>query len=212
MIQIALPRLNGLVPSIESTFHKLVEEQGELSETILDWTELQGTAEARAALHRVAGELLDVAQTCISLTFVLQDLAPELHLEDLMEEHLQKLRKKGYYQGGEEEAFITVTDDGYRLLSLPRLTIPGVSLDSTVLNISMAVGRFAQWIGKFSGANGEKDVKSREEIYRGCGLNLLHIAQCCFTMLYILQQTFLMDTDRLVKEHVDKLKVRGYVK
>ncbi len=212
MIQIALPRLNGLVPTIESTFHKLVEEQGELSEAILDWIEKQGTVEAREALHKVAGELLDVAQTCISLTFVLEEMAPEIHLEDLMDEHLIKLRNKGYLQEEADRINFDVTEQGYRLMSLPRLRIPGVTLDNTVLNISVAIGRFAQWIGKFSGASGEQDIRSQYEIWKGCGLNLLHIAQCCFTMLYILQQTYLMDTDRLVHEHIAKLRKRGYVK
>ncbi|MBO8171465.1 MAG: nucleotide pyrophosphohydrolase [Bacillaceae bacterium] len=212
MIQIALPRLNGLVPTIESTFHKLVEEQGELSDAILYWSEQQGTPQAREALHQVAGELLDVAQTCISLTFVLEEMAPEVRLHDLMDDHLQKLRRKGYLQEDTGEIYFKVTEEGFRLMSLPRLTIPGVTLDNTVLEISVGVGRFAQWIGKFSGASGETRVKTQEEIWKGCGLNLLHIAQCCFTMLYILQQTFLMDTDLLVQEHIEKLKKRGYVK
>jgi len=213
VIQIALPRLNGLVPSVESTFRKLVEEQGELSEAILIWREQQGTPYARKALHEVAAELIDVAQTCISLTFVLES-AVALDLQDLLDDHLEKLRRKNYLNEEirREQVIFHVTEDGYRVMSLPRLVIPGVTLDSTVLNISMAVGRFAQWIGKFSGASGEKVENSQHEIDLGCGLNLLHIAQCCFTMLYILQETYLMDTDQLVADHLLKLKQRGYIK
>jgi hypothetical protein len=210
MIQIALPRLNRLVPSIESTFHKLVEEHGELSETIIDWSILQGSEKAREALHLVAGELLDVAQTCISLAFVLEDIEPNVNLSDLLSQHLSKLTRKGYLHHEEKVEFKT-TEEGYRLMSLPRLSIPNVSLESTVLNISVALGRFAQFIGKFNGASGEARTKTPEEMTTGCGLNILHIAQCCFTMLYILEHTFLMDIQKLVKEHVAKLKVRGYI-
>lgn len=212
MIEIVLPRLNCLIPSMDSTFRKLVEEQGELSEAILLWMKEQGTQEARKALQGVAKELLDVAQTCISMTFVLEDEVPYVKLEELMGDHVAKLIRKGYIGQELGEVYVKKTEDGHRAISLPRLTIPGVTLDNTVLNISVGIGRFAQWIGKFSGASGEQKVYTDEQILRGCGLNLLHIAQCCFTMLYILENTFLMDIDQLVKEHVHKLKVRGYVK
>lgn len=212
MMEIVLPRLNCLVPSLEFTFQKLVEEQGELSEAILHWMEKQGTPEARQALHMVAKELLDVAQTCISMTFVLEDHEPYVKLEELMDKHLEKIIRKGYMGREAGEFYIKKTVDGHRAISLPRLIIPGVTLDNTVLNISVGTGRFAQWIGKFSGASGEHSVYTKEEIIRGCSLNLLHIAQCCFTMLYILEETFLMDIDQLVQEHIHKLKVRGYVK
>jgi hypothetical protein len=48
-------------------------------------------------------------------------------------------------------------------------------------------------------------------VWEGCSLSLLHIAQCCFTMLYILEQTFLIDVSQLMEEHVQKLKLKGYV-
>ncbi|MEZ2658830.1 hypothetical protein ACBP89_12170 [Aneurinibacillus aneurinilyticus] len=210
-MEIVLPRLNRLVPSLESTFHKLVEEQGELSEAILGWIDEQGTPRAREALENVAGELLDVAQTCISMTFVLEDLAPDVRLEEMIDDHLAKLLRKGYLHSVAGDIYITVNKDGFRELSLPRLVIPGVTMDSTVLNISVAIGRFAQWIGKFLGASGEVRRYTDEQILKGCGLNLLHIAQCCFTMLYILEETFLMDIDVLMRMHIDKLKRRGYV-
>lgn len=210
-MEIVLPRLSRLVPSLESTFHKLVEEQGELSEAILGWIDEQGTPRAREALENVAGELLDVAQTCISMTFVLEDLAPDVRLEEMIDDHLAKLLRKGYLQSVAGDIYINVNKDGFREMSLPRLVIPGVTMDSTVLNISVAIGRFAQWIGKFRGASGEARVYTDEQILKGCGLNLLHIAQCCFTMLYILEETFLMDINALMRMHVDKLKRRGYV-
>ncbi|GEN33298.1 MULTISPECIES: MazG-like family protein [Aneurinibacillus] len=210
-MEIVLPRLNRLVPSLESTFHKLVEEQGELSEAILSWMEEQGTPRAREALLNVARELLDVAQTCISMTFVLEELAPDVRLEQMIDDHLDKLLRKGYLQSISGDVYSKVNEEGFREMSLPRLVIPGVTLDSTVLNISVAIGRFAQWIGKFRGASGEARIYTDEQVLRGCGLNLLHIAQCCFTMLYILEDTFLMDIDALMRAHIEKLKQRGYV-
>lgn len=210
-MEIVLPRLNRLVPSLESTFHKLVEEQGELSEAILSWMEEQGTPRAREALLNVARELLDVAQTCISMTFVLEELAPDVRLEQMIDDHLDKLLRKGYLQSISGDVYSKVNEEGFREMSLPRLVIPGVTLDSTVLNISVAIGRFAQWIGKFRGASGEARIYTDEQVLKGCGLNLLHIAQCCFTMLYILEDTFLMDIDALMRAHIEKLKQRGYV-
>jgi hypothetical protein len=129
-----------------------------------------------------------------------------------MDDHLGKIIRKGYMNQEAGEFYVKKTVDGHRAISLPRLIISGVTLDNTVLNISVGVGRFAQWIGKFSGASGEETVHSTDQIIRGCGLNLLYIAQCCFTMLYILEDTFLMDIHQLVKAHIQKLKVRGYVK
>ena len=133
------------------------------------------------------------------MTFVLEDEEPHLKLEKLMDEHLAKLDRKGYIAQETGEVFVRKTLEGIERLVFPRLTIPGVTLDNTVLNISVGLGRFAQWIGKFSGASGESRIYTNDEVIRGCGLNLLHIAQCCFTMLYILAETFLMDIDLLVK-------------
>ncbi len=95
---IALPRLNGLYPTLESTALKLMEETGELGKAIGYYHENQlrsGTADDSEQLRRVTRELLDVAQTAITMMFVLE----EQHGVDLNESlslHLEKLIEKGY--------------------------------------------------------------------------------------------------------------------
>ncbi|MBT9259111.1 MAG: MazG-like family protein [Clostridiales bacterium] len=101
---LALPRLNGLKPTLESTALKLMEEAGELAEAIGKLRSLSG--EPRPAepefYRQAARELLDVAQTAITMMFVLE----EQHQVDvglLLREHLEKLRRKGYLDWGGDE-------------------------------------------------------------------------------------------------------------
>jgi NTP pyrophosphatase (non-canonical NTP hydrolase) len=95
---IALPRLNGLYPTLESTALKLMEETGELSKAIGRYHESHRRDSGdndREQLKRVTRELLDVAQTAITMMFVLE----EQHGVDLNESlslHLEKLIEKGY--------------------------------------------------------------------------------------------------------------------
>lgn len=95
---ITLPRLNNLKPTLESTTLKLMEEAGELAQAI---GKFRGMSGERTILNEgqvvdyVLRELLDVAQTAVSLLFVLE----EEHGADVgaaLECHIQKLIKKGY--------------------------------------------------------------------------------------------------------------------
>jgi NTP pyrophosphatase (non-canonical NTP hydrolase) len=95
---IALPRLNGLYPTLESTALKLMEEAGELSKAIGRYQGVHSRDEAGKGhedMQRITRELLDVAQTAITMMFVLE----EQHGVDLNESlslHLEKLIEKGY--------------------------------------------------------------------------------------------------------------------
>ncbi len=95
---IALPRLNNLRPTLESTALKLMEEAGELSEAIGKFRALSGE---RAALEErdvawiVCRELLDVAQTAITMLFVLEEQY-RVDVEAALRAHVQKLLDKGY--------------------------------------------------------------------------------------------------------------------
>lgn len=95
---IALPRLNSLTPSLESTALKLMEEAGELAQAIGKYRGLSG----EKAVHpddevatRLAEELLDVAQTAVSMMYVLEEDF-NIDLGDALERHIQKLMDKGY--------------------------------------------------------------------------------------------------------------------
>ena len=95
---IALPRLNGLYPTLESTALKLMEEAGELSKAIGRYQGMHGEetgAHDHEGLKRVTRELLDVAQTAITMMFVLEE-QHDVDLNESLSLHLEKLIEKGY--------------------------------------------------------------------------------------------------------------------
>jgi len=96
---IALPRLNRLEPSLESTALKLMEEAGELAQVIGKYRGLSGenvqNYNEEEVMYMISKELLDVAQTAVSMMYVLE----EQHNVDIgkaLGEHIQKLMDKGY--------------------------------------------------------------------------------------------------------------------
>lgn len=95
---VTLPRLNRLSPSLESTALKIMEESGELAQAIGKFRGLSGErlqVEEAEAMQMVAQELVDVAQTAVTMMFVLEEQYG-INLEEILEEHVHKLRKKGY--------------------------------------------------------------------------------------------------------------------
>lgn len=95
---IALPRLNNLRPTLESTALKLMEEAGELSEAIGKFRALSGertALEERDVAWIVCRELLDVAQTAVTMLFVLEEQY-QVDVEAALRAHVQKLMDKGY--------------------------------------------------------------------------------------------------------------------
>jgi len=95
---VTLPRLNRLSPSLESTALKIMEESGELAQAIGKFRGLSGErlrVEEAEAMQMVAQELVDVAQTAVTMMFVLEEQYG-IHLDEILEEHVNKLRKKGY--------------------------------------------------------------------------------------------------------------------
>lgn len=95
---ISLPRLNNLNPTLESTALKLMEEAGELAQAIGKFRGLSGESvsyDEKEVVEMIIDELFDVAQTAVSMMFVLE----EVHHADLnlaLEKHLSKLKTKGY--------------------------------------------------------------------------------------------------------------------
>lgn len=96
---IALPQLNNLRPTVESTAIKLMEETGELAAAIARFKGYGGIQIATSDRRELAGdcarELLDVAQTAITMMFVLQEQYG-IDVENVVSEHVQKLIDKGY--------------------------------------------------------------------------------------------------------------------
>ncbi|AFV02439.1 hypothetical protein UNSWDHB_339 [Dehalobacter sp. UNSWDHB] len=98
MKTITLPRLNRLNPSLESTALKIMEESGELAQAIGKFRGLNGEAlrvEEAEAMQMVAKELMDVAQTAVTMMFVLEEHYG-IDLNEVLTSHLSKLKNKGY--------------------------------------------------------------------------------------------------------------------
>ncbi|MGI5911346.1 MAG: MazG-like family protein [Syntrophomonadaceae bacterium] len=95
---LSLPQLNQLNPTLESTALKLMEEAGELAQAIGKYRGLSGEKiqmdEATVA-EEIARELLDVAQTAVTMMFVMEDKF-SLNIDQLLKDHYQKLINKGY--------------------------------------------------------------------------------------------------------------------
>ncbi|GFN22978.1 MAG: MazG-like family protein [Thermoanaerobacteraceae bacterium] len=95
---IALPRLNKLTPTVESTALKLMEEAGELAQAIGKFRGMSGEqiqVEEEEVMRAITRELLDVAQTAVSLMFVLEEHYG-VDIQQALKEHVDKLRRKGY--------------------------------------------------------------------------------------------------------------------
>lgn len=204
-----------------------MEEAGELARAVLKFlpyeglgpAELTDGTDAAVLLSDVSGELLDVAQTCVTMIFVMEDSCG-IHVADLIDSHLQKLDSKGYrYDRNHIYRVVTRTEadcrygagqGSYKLIHLPRLQLEGVTLLTTVCKIQEELGELTQFWGKGSGASGEAEGLPRAATYRDCALELLDIAQCCFTMMYILVERYGLDMTELAAAHVSKLRRKGY--
>lgn len=218
---IYLPKLNNLTPTLESTLLKAMEEAGELARAVLKfmpWEQLSPEELARQPaglrlLEDVKEELLDVAQTCVTMIFVMEDYFA-LNADSLIGEHLAKLADKGYAYDERQSYRITTLQQpsggNYKYISLPHLQLAEVTLLTTVCKIQEELGELTQFLGKYAGASGEQARLDTSEVNRGAALELLDVAQCCFTMMYILAERHAVHIPELVERHVNKLRRKGY--
>jgi NTP pyrophosphatase (non-canonical NTP hydrolase) len=217
--EIKLPRLNNLSPTVESTFFKIIEEAGELARCVLAFLpyedlapgELLSHRQAQVILGEVCSELLDVAQTCVTMIFVLEENY-QVDMAALIKSHLGKLGEKGYVFDGAITYFISSEAD-FKYLHLPRLHLKGVTLLKTACKLQEEIGEAGQYWGKGRGKSGEAsliEVPGEADLIHSYSLELLDIAQCCFTMMYILQDKYGIDYGVLVERHLDKLRRKGY--
>ncbi|MGI6142704.1 MAG: MazG-like family protein [bacterium] len=98
--EISLPRLDRLHPTLESTVLKLLEEAGELAQAVGKFRGLNGESVSMSpneVLQLITRELLDVAQTTVSMMFVLEE-EYDIDLTAAIEQHIQKLVAKGYLE------------------------------------------------------------------------------------------------------------------
>ncbi len=95
---LSLPRLNQLNPTLESTALKLMEEAGELAQVIGKYRGMSGEKveiDEGLVVKQIARELLDVAQTAVTMMFVMEEQF-DIDIEDLLRDHWMKLERKGY--------------------------------------------------------------------------------------------------------------------
>lgn len=95
---LTLPKLNNLTPSLISTTLKLMEESGELAEAIGKFNNMSGESnnlDSNEIVNRIANELLDVAQTAITMMFVLEE-QHGVNIQERIDNHCKKLIQRGY--------------------------------------------------------------------------------------------------------------------
>jgi NTP pyrophosphatase (non-canonical NTP hydrolase) len=95
---ITLPRLDGLSPTMESTTLKLMEEAGELAQAIGKFRGMNGEPDCpkeSQVMEAILQELLDVAQTAVTMMFVLEEQY-NLNIDEAVTKHIEKLIGKGY--------------------------------------------------------------------------------------------------------------------
>lgn len=97
-----------------------------------------------------------------------------------------------------------------KTVTLPRLNRLSPSLESTALKIMEESGELAQAIGKFRGLSGERQRVEDEEAMQMVAQELVDVAQTAVTMMFVLEEQYGINLDKILEEHVNKLRKKGY--
>ncbi|MCQ1530902.1 MazG-like family protein [Lutispora saccharofermentans] len=100
----------------------------------------------------------------------------------------------------------------YRNVSLPRLNNLKPSIESTALKLMEEAGELAQLIGKYRGLNGEECRMEESVVIDRIAEELLDVAQVAVSMMYVLEENYNIDLDEKLKQHIEKLMGKGYIK
>jgi len=101
---ISLPCLDALNPTLESTALKLMEETGELAQAIGKYRGMSGETdfpEEKQVVQLIVEELVDVAQTAVTMMYVLEKKY-DVDIEETLQRHLEKMLQKGYMTEGQK--------------------------------------------------------------------------------------------------------------
>jgi len=98
-----------------------------------------------------------------------------------------------------------------KTLSLPKLNQLNPTLESTALKLMEEAGELAQVIGKYRGLSGEKVHMDQETIGSEIARELLDVAQTAVTMMFVMEDSFGIDIENLLKDHWVKLERKGYL-
>jgi NTP pyrophosphatase (non-canonical NTP hydrolase) len=103
-----------------------------------------------------------------------------------------------------------MSDKISKTLTLPRLNRLSPSLESTALKIMEESGELAQAIGKFRGLNGETLRVEENRAMQLVAEELMDVAQTAVTMMFVLEEQYGIDLDEVFRQHVTKLRHKGY--
>lgn len=97
-----------------------------------------------------------------------------------------------------------------KTITLPRLNRLSPSLEGTALKIMEESGELAQAIGKLRGLSGEQQRMEEAEAMQKVAQELIDVAQTAVTMMFVLEEQYGIDLDAVLKEHLEKLRYKGY--
>lgn len=100
----------------------------------------------------------------------------------------------------------------FKVISLPKLNGLKPTLESTALKLMEEAGELAQAIGKFRGQSGEDVVMDEKKVVTKMAEELLDVAQVAVSMMFVLEESYEIDINAKVEEHVEKLRKKGYIK
>ncbi|MDF2531922.1 MAG: MazG nucleotide pyrophosphohydrolase [Clostridia bacterium] len=100
----------------------------------------------------------------------------------------------------------------YKSISLPRLNNLKPNIESTALKLMEEAGELAQIIGKFRGLNGEKFEMTEKEVIEKMSEELLDVAQVAVSMMFVLEETYNVDIEEKVQQHIQKLIRKKYIR
>ena len=109
---ISLPCLDALNPTLESTALKLMEEAGELAQAIGKYRGMSGEAdlpEEKRVVQLIVEELVDVAQTAVTMMYVLEK-DYDVDIEQTLQDHVGKMIRKGYMRGMQDHPEKLIAD------------------------------------------------------------------------------------------------------
>lgn len=105
-----------------------------------------------------------------------------------------------------------MTSTEYKSVSLPRLNNLKPNIESTALKLMEEAGELAQLIGKYRGLNGEKCKMEENVVIDRIAEELLDVAQVAVSMMYVLEENYNISIDMKLKQHIEKLTSKGYIK
>ena len=106
----------------------------------------------------------------------------------------------------------TIYNSSFKVISLPKLNGLPPTLESTALKLMEEAGELAQAIGKFRGQSGETVWMDEEKAVDKMAQELLDVAQVAVSMMFVLEENYNIDLEQKLKQHIVKLKTKGYLK